>query len=43
MKYLKHTIASLCFSFMALFVVVLVAIKITTLFSGSITFFIVSS
>lgn len=39
MKYLKHTIALLCFSFLALFVVVLVAIKITTLFSGSITLF----
>ena len=39
MKYLKHTIALLCFSFMALFVVVMAAIKITTLFSGSITFF----
>jgi len=32
MKYLKHTIALLCFSFMALFVVVMAAIKITTLF-----------
>jgi len=39
MKYLKHTIALLCFSFMALFVVVMAAIKITTLFSGSITIF----
>ena len=39
MKYLKHTIALLCFSFMALFVIVMAAIKITTLFSGSITSF----
>lgn len=39
MKYLKHTIALLCFSFLSLFVAVLVAIKITTLFSGSLSFF----